>query len=121
MNLKKPVGLWLPLIFLTTLFQLIVLLQNTEIQFSVLFSAPTEKTKISRNGLELENASTITAKKLLNPKDFEGYEAKRSVESNSIRKYARNEGVKLPRGAILQALPLKERCRRYALSYSAQF
>ena len=49
---KKPVGLWLPLIFLTTLvFQLIVLLQNTEIQFSALFSAPTEKLQqILKNG-----------------------------------------------------------------------
>ncbi len=43
MNLKKPVGLTATVDnFFTLVFQLIILLQNTEIQFSALFSAPTE-------------------------------------------------------------------------------
>ena len=43
--------------------QLIVLLQNTEIQFSALFSAPTEKIqKISRNGLSLKMPQPLQLK-----------------------------------------------------------
>lgn len=64
---------------------------NTVLGF--IFCSNGEDPKDKQKWVELENASTITAKKLLSQKDFEGYEAFGVVESNLIHKYW-NEGVK---------------------------
>ena len=71
--------------------------RNTVLGF--IFCSNGEDPEDKQKWIELENASTITAKKLLSPKDFEGYEAVGTVESNLICKYW-NEGVKTPKWEI---------------------